>query len=362
MVRIAHISDSHLGASMFQLAERRDDARKCLQKAVDMALRHDPNILVHTGDLFDGAFPHSDDLNFSMELFKDIKENNPNLHVVVIQGNHDVPYGSKYNQSPIRLLEIAGLVISTGDNGHRTVILDIDDGPKQVELHLLSWMRGGTFNRLISDFTPSIDDSLLFTHDVGKRYEEMPVHYSYIGIGHGHNFMLMEDEAIGRPGSTCIVDWKREMRGKSKLIICDIDAYNTEFQTETLNDVREFKFLTGLNVTGMAPDEINSIMRGQLDKLSLKKKGKPIVIMEVNGMIHNDVEKNVMRSDIINYGEKKLNPLFLHIEPNWEIVGARDIVLSAPLNVETSIREYIDSTNANNLDQILNQLKAIGGI
>ena len=362
MVRIAHISDSHLGASLFQLVERREDARKCLQKAVDMALRHDPDILVHTGDLFDSPFPYSEDRNFAMELFKDIKEKKPNLHVVVVQGNHDVPYGFRYSQSPIRLLEIAGLVISTGDEVQRTVFLDLEDGGNQTELHLISWTRAGTFNRLIQDFKPTTEDPLLFTHYVSKPYNEMPVHYGYIGFGHVHNFRLNTEDAIGCPGSTCIVDWKREMGGKSKLIVSDIDANGPEFSTETLNDVREFKFLTGLNVTGMSPEEIGVKMKGQLDKLSLKKKGKPIVIMEVNGLVHTDIEKNVMRSEIIKYGEKKLDPLFLHIEPNWEIVGARDIVLSAPLNVETSIREYMESSGENNLDQILKQLNAVGGL
>ncbi len=74
MVRVAHISDSHLGSSMFQLVERREDARKCLGKALDMAMRKSPDIIVHTGDLFHESLPQNDDRNFVIKQFKKLKD------------------------------------------------------------------------------------------------------------------------------------------------------------------------------------------------------------------------------------------------------------------------------------------------
>jgi exonuclease SbcD len=88
MVRIAHISDSHLGCSLFQLAERREDARKCLKKAVEMAMRHSPDILIHTGDLFHSYLPQNDDMNFVVQLFKGLRNKTV---LIVLQGNHDQP-------------------------------------------------------------------------------------------------------------------------------------------------------------------------------------------------------------------------------------------------------------------------------
>jgi exonuclease SbcD len=88
MVRIAHISDSHLGCSLFQLAERRENARKCLKKAVEMAMRHSPDILIHTGDLFHSYLPQNDDMNFVVQLFKGLRNKTV---LIVLQGNHDQP-------------------------------------------------------------------------------------------------------------------------------------------------------------------------------------------------------------------------------------------------------------------------------
>lgn len=74
MVRIAHISDSHLGSSMFQLVERREDARKCLEKTIELAMQKSPDIIVHTGDLFHESLPQNDDRNFVIKQFKKLKD------------------------------------------------------------------------------------------------------------------------------------------------------------------------------------------------------------------------------------------------------------------------------------------------
>ena len=130
MVRIAHISDSHLGCSLFQLIERREDARLCLKKAVDMALRQSPDILIPTGDLFHSHYPSIEDMKFVIELLKDLKEQLP---VVVLQGNHDHPYGYHHGLSPLIALETMDLIISTHDKPYATITKEFDG--KELEIH-----------------------------------------------------------------------------------------------------------------------------------------------------------------------------------------------------------------------------------
>ncbi|MDF1539997.1 MAG: metallophosphoesterase, partial [Candidatus Thorarchaeota archaeon] len=253
MVRIAHISDSHLGSSLFQLIERKEDARQCLKKAIDMAMRYSPDILVHTGDLFHSAFPSYDDQNFVVNLLKELQDK---VAIVVLHGNHDVPYGYRHAQSPIWMLENAGLLISTGESDKREIFIDIDG--KKILMHLISWTRARAFDRHLSEMRTGDDLNFLFSHDIPTPFDELPSCYDYIGYGHAHTFHLDEDPCIGRPGSTCVVDWKREMGGIRKLIVVDVDTKGTEFTTEKLNDVREFKFHTGLDITGMNSKEANT--------------------------------------------------------------------------------------------------------
>ncbi len=355
MVRIAHISDSHLGSSLFQLIERREDARICLKKAVDMALRHSPDILVHSGDLFHNPTPHPDDTNFVVNLFRKISD----PKVIVLHGNHDVPYGYRYLHSPIWILENAGILVSTGANDHVVINYEVDG--KRIDIQLISWTRPRAFRRYLSDFSPSSEISVMFSHHIPIDHDEIPSHYDYVGYGHSHNFRLDEDASIGCPGSTCIVDWKKEMNGKSKLIVIDIDSTGAEFQTETLNDVREFKFHPGLDISGMGPSDANEAIKDWLSKLSPKKRGKPIIIMNVNGLVTPETENGIDRGDLITFGENTLKPLFLHIEPNWQVIGPPEVTLTEPLNVERALEEYMDQSNTPDTEQILQELRKIKG-
>ncbi len=338
MVRIAHISDSHLGSSLFQLTERREDARECFKKAIEMAMKHSPDLLVHTGDLFHSHMPENDDINFVIDLFKGLKDK---VHLLVLQGNHDQPYGYRYSLSPLRGLETMDLIISTGDNPYRK-FTEVYDG-KTVEIHLLSWMPSPQVDHYLNSIEPKEKLALFFAHHIQSPTENLPVHFNYYGCGHKHNHWLDEEYDIGRPGSTCFVDWNREMRGRKKLIIIDVDNTGNEYTVQQLNDVREFKFLTGVDITGMKPEEVNDSLKHSLDGLS-PRKTKPIIIMQVNGLIDPETERSIKRSEILKYGEKKHDPLFLHIEPNWSSVAARSVSLSEPLDIEASIMEYLHQT------------------
>lgn len=340
MVRVAHISDSHLGSAVFQLAERKKDARACLKKAVDMALRKSPDILVHTGDLFDRPDPSNEDLSFVMELFRDIGDD---VCKIVVQGNHDIPYGYRRQLSPILSIENAGLVRSTTTEDHASFTVDCDG--EKVDINLISWTRPRRIRHLLTKQAGySSNIKLLFAHDLPVDKQEIPASFDYIGIGHSHNFLLDEEYDIGRPGSTAIIDWKKEQGAHKKLIVAEITKEGNEYFTETLNDVRDFKFITGLDVTGMGPEEISALMKERIDHLSVKKNKKPIIIMEVKGAIDTETEQSIGRAEILEYGDKVCNPLFFHVEPRWDVLGARRITLSEPLNAEKSIVEYLEQT------------------
>lgn len=354
-MRIAHISDSHLGCSLFQLIERREDARKCLRKAVDMALRHSPDILVHTGDLFDSPYPSWDDANFVLELFRNLKDR---VYSIVLQGNHDLPYGYRRAQSPVMALENAGFVTSTSTNTYAKVTESFDG--EKVDLHLISWTRPSHLMKIIGDIAPGANTTLLFAHDIPAPRDQIPSFFDYVGFGHAHNFWLDEELAMGRPGSTCIVDWRREQGGKKKLIVIDVSSAGNEYQTESLNDVREFKYITGLNITGMGAEEAEESMRNRIQSLS-PKKNKPIVIMEVDGIIDSETENRINRSGILQFGEKLLNPLLFHLEPKWNSLGPRRVTLSEPLDVEKSLMDYMEQTGAEDTDEMIECLRKLTG-
>jgi hypothetical protein len=151
------------------------------------------------------------------------------------------------------------------------------------------------------------------------------------------------------------------MSGSRKLIVVETDSNGTEYKTERLNDVREFKFHTGLDITGMDSEEANEAMRSWLGGLSTKKKGQPIIIMNVNGIVTPDTESGIERTGIIQYGETHLNPLFLHIEPNWEVSEVAPVTLKEPLNVEASLRQFLEYSKYESSEKVLDELRKIAG-
>ncbi|MDF1539936.1 MAG: hypothetical protein P1Q69_13650, partial [Candidatus Thorarchaeota archaeon] len=105
----------------------------------------------------------------------------------------------------------------------------------------------------------------------------------------------------------------------------------------------------------------NTAIKGWLNSLSPKKKGQPIIIMNVKGIVTPETENGIERNGLIEFGEQTLNPLFLHIEPNWQVVGPSTVSLSEPLNLELSLKEYLEHENYPNADEIIEHLKEISG-
>ncbi len=348
VVRIAHLSDSHLGCTMFQLIERREDVRKCFERAIDLAMRQDPDILAHTGDLFDSPDPVQEDMAHAAEILKSITDR---VRIFVVEGNHDIPHIGRRAVGPIRTLEAAGVIYSTEGSTYRRHRLKI--GTEKVDVHLFSWARMDEIVRRMYEIQPSEDITLLFSHDIPSDVEMIPSHFDYVGCGHNHSFYLDTQNNIGRPGSTCYVNWKREVYGEKKLIIVDVTQRGISYLCEPLKDVRAVRHYSGLDITGMGPEEAERHICRVFDKLSQTPLNRPIVIIEVEGTIDAETEKSINRTELINYGTRKLNALLVHIEPRWTCLGARPVKLTNPLDMRTSIEEYIVNTGGEDLEEII---------
>ncbi|MCR6489793.1 exonuclease SbcCD subunit D [Amycolatopsis sp. OK19-0408] len=86
--RVLHTSDWHLGR---QIGHRRRDAefKAVLDEIVEIAAEFRPDLIVHSGDLFDGPRPSLDDMRRAAYALRRLGDIAP---VVVVAGNHDTPY------------------------------------------------------------------------------------------------------------------------------------------------------------------------------------------------------------------------------------------------------------------------------
>ncbi len=117
VLTILHTSDNHLDvpAAMFgsRRYERKKDFLQTFDTMVEYALQRRPDLLLHSGDLFDGLNPRNPVRAQVMTAFRKIHENG--TRIFIISGNHDVPRGIGQGVSPLLEYARAGFVTFFSD-------------------------------------------------------------------------------------------------------------------------------------------------------------------------------------------------------------------------------------------------------
>jgi DNA repair protein SbcD/Mre11 len=86
-MKLLHISDWHLGRTTYN-ASRAEDHEKVLGEIVEIAQRTSPDLIIHTGDVFESIRPAYEDMDRAIRTLKSLARVAP---VVVLCGNHDSP-------------------------------------------------------------------------------------------------------------------------------------------------------------------------------------------------------------------------------------------------------------------------------
>lgn len=84
-MKLLHVSDWHLGRATYG-ASRAADQDAVLDEIADHAKHFGPDLILHTGDLFDSVRPAYEDLHRALDALERLADIAP---VVVLRGNHD---------------------------------------------------------------------------------------------------------------------------------------------------------------------------------------------------------------------------------------------------------------------------------
>lgn len=86
-MKLLHVSDWHLGRTTYN-ASRAEDHDKVLAEMIDLARHEKPDLIVHTGDLFESIRPAYEDMDRGIRALQGLANV---ASVVVLCGNHDSP-------------------------------------------------------------------------------------------------------------------------------------------------------------------------------------------------------------------------------------------------------------------------------
>lgn len=94
-MKILHVSDTHLGYSAYRkstengINQREQDVYNAFEQFVDYAIKTKPDLIIHSGDLFDSVRPSNRAITFSLKQIIRLSKNK--IPMIMISGNHEQP-------------------------------------------------------------------------------------------------------------------------------------------------------------------------------------------------------------------------------------------------------------------------------
>ncbi|MBF6216191.1 exonuclease SbcCD subunit D [Nocardia puris] len=195
--RIFHTSDWHLGRHIGR--RRRDDEfAAVLAEIVSIAENFAPDLIVHSGDLFDGSRPSLDDLRLASETLRRLGRIAP---TVVVAGNHDTRPVLTFLQY---VLDAAGhtpdhrvrFVTDTGSGGPMVAEYPAADGEHTIRIGALAYLHPNRFTYDLADpGTATTSFAQQMRHVQGEVYRRL-------GAGRGPRDILVYAAHLFVEGAT----------------------------------------------------------------------------------------------------------------------------------------------------------------
>jgi len=242
-MKILHVSDTHLGYSAYRkiadngLNQRELDVYESFAGFIDYALDIMPDLIIHSGDLFDSVRPTNRAITFA--LIQLLRISRAGIPFVVISGNHETPK-LRETGSVFRIIEHLDHIYPIYKGEYET--LDFKD----IKLHCIPQTPHGeqlqeALGHVTSD--PGMRNILILHVGILGMKEfrmgdfnehiipkiALPADMDYIALGHYHGGVQVTENAF-YAGSTERLSFKEEKDTKG-------------FWKITLDETRDMQFI-----------------------------------------------------------------------------------------------------------------------
>ncbi|MFX0103027.1 MAG: exonuclease SbcCD subunit D [Candidatus Hodarchaeota archaeon] len=240
-IKFCHISDTHLGYRQYKNDIRYEDYFNAFIKALKVCIKHDPDFIVLTGDLFQRYDPSYGTLVKFFNICDNLFAKNPGLRIFIIPGTHDFPRRdsqlkngycfnifehTKYKDNIIVLEDDIKVLNASPSNKERFLIAGLRYYHSEP-LYRLKMLLHDSKHSSLYDETDGIPKILLmhqYTSGMSKvkkqsvQFDENLLEeygFNYIGVGHTHYKWEKRQLNLYCPGSTehvSISDWEQPER------------------------------------------------------------------------------------------------------------------------------------------------------
>ena len=303
-MRIAHISDTHLGYRQYNLDERENDIYNAFNEVVDRILEERVDIVIHSGDLFDSYRPPIKALKVFKEALGKLKGRV--RKILAVLGDHDIP---KRRGLPPHSLFDEVKVLGIG----KLEWMEIDG----VLVAGISNLRGrgiellkselSKFDRLAEKYRKSV----LIAHQGVKRYfpfeyeleeDDLPRKATYYAFGHIHSRTLVRFGGgfFAYAGSIEIMrrdeieSWMKKGKG---FYIVDLERDEPEIHTINVDVRPQYRVEVDLSKTTLEKALAKYVIQtySRLPVLHITVSGKSIVAQTVLRRLSSILKNKVLK-------------------------------------------------------------------
>ncbi|ADU96673.1 metallophosphoesterase family protein [Thermovibrio ammonificans] len=247
-MKIAHLSDSHLGYMQYHSPERKRDFLDAFKLAVERALELGAEVIVHTGDLFESYQPDMESLDGVIQVLRQVKERK--VPFVAITGNHDRAM-RRGVYPPHKLLENLGLLELIDPLGTKTVKGVLFAGLRYHPRVHVKRIREQFFDGLSEEarrsdlsvfmFHQALDFILSYEGAYELLVSELPEGFDYYAAGHVHLFTyqkLSSGGLLAYAGATEFRSKQEAQRGRRGFNLVNLET--GELERVELEGLRPF--------------------------------------------------------------------------------------------------------------------------
>ncbi|MBI0583420.1 MAG: exonuclease SbcCD subunit D [Methanomassiliicoccus sp.] len=353
-----HVADTHIGFSAYRrvcdedgpfkgLNQREVDTYQAFERFVDRVLDIRPDVVLHSGDLFDTVRPSNRALSFALEQL--VRLSDAGIPTIIIAGNHSTPrlretgsafrlfehlrnvhpvYQGAYERIVIGDLTVHAVPHSEGD-GFKEQLPFIEKCPEtRYNAAMLHAGVVGFSEFRMNEFNEQLVETCYLKEDM-----------DYIAMGHFHNRYKVSSNAY-YSGSTERFSFAEAGQPKG---FYDLDLSSGK---------QEFIELPTRPMLDLGPVDA----RG-LDPASLRSELEDLLSQDLDGKIVRLVVKNVPRTLYVTVDFKRLRELAsaaAHFEPKFDVV--QDSVSVQPGSATLSSLEeefvtFLDRYPVGNVDK-----------
>ncbi|PWV37429.1 MAG: hypothetical protein DJ555_02300 [Desulfurococcaceae archaeon] len=354
LLKILHISDTHLGARPRGSIERERDIYDVFIEIIDIAIENKVDAVIHAGDMFHSAELFPAPYIYAIAGLDRLRQ--AGIAFYIVAGNHDAAKPTR--NSPLELL---------GKLGHAKVLSDHEEpgfdkivgrSGDVVEIHGYSYK---ALDHLLSQGSKPRPGSILLAHvrlcDAwSQRYgrdqsicssekdsiptiQRLPKGFSYYALGDLHKSWrnIYEGSPIIYPGSPEAIS-RDDYEERKVVFLVEIDRGRVDVKEIPLKKVRPW-----INIEARDYQEAIKIISTDLESAVKRYTKPPIVVLKIKSPLSRNERINIVRV-LDNLVEAK--KILRYEGPEVEVpqtreglgIGGREI-LQTQLSIEKAVEK-----------------------